>query len=71
MQVFLDAAASRIDPVVWDSMTNEGHAYLTAHLLALAPNGQFARLKNDNGSTTYGEEYKRLRDQVSCGIRVF
>lgn len=71
LQLWLDDAAGRIDPEVWGIHTDRGHGLLTAHLICLSPNGQFARLQSDKGQTTYGAEYDKLRDSVACGIRVF
>lgn len=71
VQGFLDAAEKRIDADIWTIHTDQGHGLLTAHLLCLAPNGQFARLQEDNGQTTYGAEYEKLVYQVACGLRVF
>ncbi len=69
VQAFLDTAEARVDADVWGAITDEGHGLLTAHLLALAPNGQFSRLQSAKGETTYGTEHKRLEKLVACGIR--
>lgn len=42
--------------------------YLTAHLLALSPFGNSARLANKDGSSTYETMYLRLQRQAACGI---
>lgn len=65
VQSRLDQAALRIDPAVWGSRAGEGQAYLAAHLLALAPGGQFARLVSKEGKTTYGNEHEKMVIQVA------
>jgi hypothetical protein len=71
VQAYLDDAAGRIDASVWGIHEDRGHELLTAHLLCLAPHGQFARLVPEDAKTTSGVEYTRLERQVACGIRVF
>jgi hypothetical protein len=64
-------AANQIDPELYGPTTDQAHGLLTAHLLALAPGGQMARLKSDSSKSTYGEQFNALRDAAACGIRVF
>lgn len=67
-QAKLDEAALQIDPAVWGVRTNLGHGYLTAHLLAMSPMGNTAKLiKND--TTTYEIHYLRLVRIVTAGLR--
>lgn len=65
VQSRLDQAEIRIDPAVWGVRAGEGQAYLAAHLLALAPGGQFARMVSDKGKTTYGSQYDEMVIQVA------
>ncbi len=68
IQAKLDEAELQIDVHVWGTRTNLGHGYLTAHLLAMSPMGNTAKLvKND--STTYEQHYNRLLRVVAAGIR--
>lgn len=68
---FLNDAAGQIDSTVWGIHTDRGHGLLTAHLLSMAPNGQFARLESDKAQSTYGVQYEKLRNTVACAIRTF
>jgi hypothetical protein len=58
-------AETQIAPEIWLDQEDEGHGLLTAHILALSPNGQMARMTSD-GKTTYGTEYVKLREQVTA-----
>lgn len=66
----LGEAALSINATVWGSKADQGHGLLTAHLLALSPYGQNARLSGPDGSSTWGDHFERLRWQVGCGLRV-
>lgn len=65
VQSRLDQAAVRIDTAVWGSRAGEGQAFLAAHLLALSPGGQFARLQSEKGKSTYGDEHEKISIQVA------
>lgn len=71
IQVFLDAAADRIDSDYWGKYYDQAHGLLAAHLLAIAPNGQFARLQSKDGNTTYNADFEKLRQEVTFADRVF
>lgn len=60
VQSRLDQAALQLDLSVWGTRSGEGQAYLAAHLLAISPGGQFARLQSDKGKSTYGTRYEEL-----------
>ncbi len=59
-----------IDTTVWGAKTDIGVKYLTAHILALSPFGQQARLVSKDGSTTYMKHLKREMRSVTSGFRV-
>lgn len=65
VQSRLDQAALTIDVAVWGDRAGEGQAYLAAHLLALAPGGQFARMVSKTGETTYGKQHQAMVIQVA------
>lgn len=62
----LTLAAARLDAGVWGDRLSEGHGLLTAHLLALSPYGQANRLVAKDGTTTYGNQYDKLVEIVTC-----
>lgn len=68
-----DAAEELGDPDVepWLGLYDRGHGLLTAHNLAIAPSGKMARLDPKSPVTTYWTKYQALREQVTCGMRVF
>jgi hypothetical protein len=71
----LSEAYQQIDLSVWDTGANGpksgiGQGYLAAHLLALSPFGQNARMIAKNGTTTYLTHYRNLQRQVCQGFRV-
>ena len=71
----LSDAAIVIDGAVWGQLAGQGHGYLTAHMLALSPFGQQARLVLDGKkgaapATTYYSHYDRLMRLVGSGYRV-
>ncbi len=68
IQAKLDEAELELDATVWGDRTNSGHGYLTAHLLALSPLGNTAKLVKGD-STTYWQHYVRLLRKVTAGIR--
>jgi hypothetical protein len=71
VQVFLNAAAVRLNAAYWGDYYDQAHGLLTAHLLAIAPNGQFARLQSKDGNTTYNTDFEKLRSEVTFADRVF
>jgi hypothetical protein len=64
----LAEASRQVDQATWGDKAIDGHGYLTAHLLALSPFGNTAKLTQDS-STTYETHYRRLLGIVACGIR--
>lgn len=70
VQKFLDLAAVSTPADPWFEHQEEGHLYLTAHLLSQSPFGMNARLEDADPSTTYGIHYEQLKTMVACGTRV-
>lgn len=66
----LAEATRRVAPKVWKEKTDDGVKYLAAHLLALSPYGQGARLVAKDGGTVYGETYERIKREVAAGPRL-
>jgi hypothetical protein len=64
----LTAAIGRVDAEVWGPQWSNGVLMLAAHLLAISPYGQNARLSAKDGSSTYLAEYERMRLEVSFGV---
>lgn len=67
VQANLTAAARRCDSRVFGDDTDEAVGYLAAHLLAMSPGGQQARLEGKEGTTTYYAEWQRLARQRAGG----
>ena len=59
-------AATHVPEDTWQHRQREGHAYLAAHLLAISPYGQNARLASAEGESTYGRRYEALRIEVAA-----
>jgi hypothetical protein len=75
VQAYLDQATLRCGSAVWGSKLDDGIMYLAAHLMAVSPWGNSAKLvssPDDKGyqRTTYGLEYWTLVRAVSSGYRV-
>lgn len=70
VQKFLDLAAVSTPADPWFEHQEEGHLYLTAHLLSQSPYGMNARLEDADPTTTYGVRYEQLKTMVACGTRV-
>lgn len=61
VQARLDAAWRRTPTDVWGDLSQDRHAYLTAHLLSLSPYGRAAQLNEDrDGASTYERELRRM-----------
>lgn len=64
----LNEASRQIDAAIWGTKAIDGEGYLAAHLIALSPFGNKAKLTAVE-TTTYERHYRRLLGIVSCGIR--
>lgn len=71
IQLWLDAAGERISLPEFAANAKDAHQLLTAHLICLAPNGEFSRLATDKAETTYLKQFEKLEQQAACCIRVF
>jgi hypothetical protein len=54
----LARAALEINVDVWGTKQDTGHGLLAAHLLAISPMGQMARMSSKEGDSTYGKQYR-------------
>lgn len=77
VEVKIAEAERQIDRAVWGELADDGIGYLAAHLLAMMPGGEHARLIPRNAKpvrgealTTYERQYKRLVKMVASGFRV-
>lgn len=66
---FLDAAERELHPDVWGAKRGDGVLWLAAHMLALSPMGEPAKLAT-NGATSYGTHFDALVMSVASGFRV-
>jgi hypothetical protein len=66
----LAEATRGVDPQIWDTKADDGIRWYTAHLLAISPFGQQARLVSEAGESTYGKRWRELSLEVSSGFRV-
>ena len=70
IEAAIDEAKRNVDSGVWREKTDDGVRWKTAHLLAISPFGQQARLVSKDGSTTYGKNFDLLMRSVTPGFRV-
>lgn len=56
----LAEATRRLDARVFGARADDAVGLQAAHLLALSPFGQHARLESDKGDTTYRQELQRM-----------
>ena len=67
----LALAALRVNASVYGDQADAGVLYLTAHMVALAPAGQNAKLKPENAAkTVYWVEYRAIMRSVTFGHRI-
>lgn len=63
----LAEAALSCDPLVWGSRTDEAIMLTAAHLLAISPWGQQAKLSARDGSSVYQKRLEDITPQVAHG----
>ncbi len=71
IQAKLDEAALEVDVALWGVRADTGIKLTAAHLLAVSPFGQQARLVAKNGSTTYSTRLIDLYKLAAGGVRLF
>ena len=71
IDTMLAAAASQLGQTYWASYYDQGHGFLTAAMLARAPEGQTSRLQSDKASSTYQIAFEKLREEITFADRVF
>lgn len=69
VQSALDEALLQVNATVFDSKRDLGIQYLAAHILAVSPFGEPARLSDDSQSTIYYRRFQKLVNQVTVGLR--
>ncbi len=60
ISVVLDEAVRRTDGDIFGNKTDDAVMYRAAHLLAISPFGQNARMVAKDGTTIYGNELEKL-----------
>lgn len=60
VQACLDAAATELNATEIGTPFDEAHGLLAAHKLAISPFGRAARMLNDDGKSTYEEEFCKV-----------
>jgi len=70
VQSRINMATRQVNSTVYGGKTNDAIKLLTAHLIAMSPLGEQAKLKKENRGTIYGDQYEEIRGQVAHGLRV-
>lgn len=70
IEAALDEAERNVDAELFADKTDDAIRWKAAHLLAISPFGQQARLIAKDGSTTYGKQFWALARSVTPGFRV-
>lgn len=70
VQAVLDEVATEIDATVYRDKYDVAHGMKTAQRLARSPFGKNARLSQDDGSTTWDADIRRIDSQVSARMIV-
>lgn len=72
IQTCLDEAEDRTPEDIWGTgvKRDAGVRYLTAHLLAMSPQGRQLKLSTPDGNSAYLPERRRLQGEVASGFRV-
>ena len=65
----IETATRRVNAEVWDphGLTDDGIRALTAHLIAMSPLGEQAKLDPKDGKTTYEREFDEMVRIVAAG----
>lgn len=70
IQECIRGAVDRLNSDTWGALYREGLLYMTAHLLALSPYGQEARMVSDRGLSTYRLVYDDLANSLGASFQV-
>ena len=70
VEASLKEAIRNVDSTVFGTKTDDAVSWKCAHLLAISPFGQQARLISKDGETTYGKYFLELARSVTPGFRV-
>lgn len=70
IETALDEAERNVDAEVFAGKTDDAIRWKAAHLLAISPFGQQARMISKDGSTTYGKRFVELAKSMTPGFRV-
>lgn len=70
VQAVLDAAASELNATEIGAPYDEAHGLLAAHKLAISPYGRAARMLNDDGKSTYEEEFSKVMARAVPSLTV-
>jgi len=70
VQARLTMATRMVNSSVWGTKADDGVKLYTAHLLAMSPMGEQARLKKENRGTIYGDQFEAMKRSVASGFRV-
>lgn len=68
VQARLDEAWRRTPTSAWGNKAQDAQGYLAAHLLTISGYGRDARVKNKDGTTTYGNERIRMELEEAPGV---
>jgi len=66
----LNEATRRTNATVFGDKIDDARKWLTAHLIAMRPGAEQARLKKETDVTIYHKEFDRLVGEASYGYRV-
>jgi hypothetical protein len=68
IQQKLDAAILRTNATTFGDLTDQAVMLLTAHLLAISPEGEKVRLVKTSSETIYSDELNRMRREATIGL---
>ena len=70
VEAALGEAVRNVDSEIFADKTDDAVKWKAAHLLAISPFGQQARLISKTGETTYGKYFRELSRSSTPGFRV-
>jgi hypothetical protein len=74
IQAKIEDASELLDATAFDDDFDEAVKYMTCHLIAVSPSGEFARLdpskETDGASSTYERHYRRIALKISGPMAV-